>query len=60
MAAAVVGTSKQRSLAPKEHGAYAQLGLPLLAALLMGRPTLLSALLVVGFACALLAHEPAP
>lgn len=59
MAAAVVGTSKQRSLAPKEHGAYAQLGLPLLAALLMGRPTLVSALLVVGFACALLAHEPA-
>ncbi|MBL8719105.1 MAG: YwiC-like family protein [Myxococcales bacterium] len=59
MAAAVVRTSKQRSLAPKEHGAYAQLGLPLLAALLMGRPTLLSALLVVGFACALLAHEPA-
>ncbi len=59
MAPAVVGSSKQRSLAPKEHGAYAQLGLPLLTALLMGRPTLVSGLLVAGFACALLAHEPA-
>lgn len=58
MAAAAVA-ARPRSLAPKEHGAYPQLALPALAALLMGRPTLVSALLVAGFSCALFAHEPA-
>lgn len=58
MAAAAVA-ARPRSLAPKEHGAYPQLALPAVAALLMGRPTLVSGLLVAGFGCALFAHEPA-
>ncbi len=49
---------RPRSLVPKEHGAYAQLGLPLLTGLLMGRPGLISMLLTTGFLAALLAHEP--
>ena len=47
-----------RSLAPKEHGAYGQLALPMLAALGAGRPGLV-ALLVSASAWALFfAHEP--
>lgn len=43
---------------PREHGAYGQLGLPLVAALAMGRPTIASALLAAGAVIAFLAHEP--
>lgn len=49
---------KDRTLWPKEHGAYGQLALPLIAALALGRPTLASGLLVVGAAAAFVAHEP--
>lgn len=48
-----------RSLAPKEHGAYGQLGLPLVAALAMGRPSLAAAGLTAAALAAFLAHEPA-
>jgi hypothetical protein len=50
--------STPRSLAPKEHGAYAQLALPLLAALASGKPTLASVLLVVASFAVFAAHEP--
>jgi hypothetical protein len=48
-----------RSLAPREHGAYGQLGLPLCAALAMGRPTAASVGITVAAVAAFLAHEPA-
>ncbi|MEE8523010.1 MAG: YwiC-like family protein [Thermoanaerobaculia bacterium] len=48
----------RRSLVPHEHGAYAELGIPLLSALALGRPTaamyLLAATAVTGF----FAYEP--
>lgn len=50
---------KKRSLAPKEHGAYAQLALPALAALAGGRPRGAAALLVIATAATFVAHEPA-
>jgi hypothetical protein len=43
---------------PREHGAYGQLGLPLVAALALGSPTLTSGLLVTGAVAAFVAHEP--
>lgn len=49
---------KDRTLWPKEHGAYGQLALPVVAALALGRPTLASILLVIGAAAAFVAHEP--
>jgi hypothetical protein len=48
-----------RSLTPKEHGAYGQLGLPLLTALGMGRPSVAAACLTAAAVAAFLAHEPA-
>jgi len=51
-------SSRSRSLAPREHGAYAQLGVPLAAAYAGGRPggaaLLFGLVAVAGF----LAHEP--
>ncbi len=47
-----------RSLAPREHGAYGQLALPLVAALGMGRPSVSAALMTVGAVAVFLAHEP--
>lgn len=47
-----------RSLAPREHGAYGQLGLPLVAALAMGSPSLASVLLASASVAAFVAHEP--
>jgi YwiC-like protein len=47
-----------RSLAPKEHGAYGQLALPLLAALLQAWPTVAGLLLALSFSLAFTAHEP--
>ncbi|AUX20979.1 hypothetical protein SOCEGT47_014570 [Sorangium cellulosum] len=48
-----------RSLAPREHGAYGQLGLPLCAALAMGRPGLGACALALASVAAFLGHEPA-
>lgn len=47
-----------RSLWPREHGAYAQLGAPLLASLLLGEPTAPAIALAVGACLAFLANEP--
>ncbi|MGZ3421913.1 MAG: YwiC-like family protein [Polyangiales bacterium] len=47
-----------RSLAPKEHGAYAQLGLPVVAALASGRPTIAAFLLAIAAVAVFVAHEP--
>lgn len=47
-----------RSLAPREHGAYGQLGLPLVAALGMGRPTGSAVCFAVASVALFLAHEP--
>lgn len=46
-----------RSLLPKEHGAYGQLGLPLVTAIALGRPTLSAVALAVAFVAAFIAHE---
>jgi hypothetical protein len=51
--------ARPRSLLPREHGAYGQLALPLVAALAMGSPTAASAMLVVAATAAFAAHEPA-
>lgn len=47
-----------RSLAPKEHGAYGQLALPLLAALASVRPTLAAVAFALAAGLAFAAHEP--
>ncbi len=47
-----------RSLWPREHGAYAQLGAPLLAALLVGAPTRPAIALGAAACLAFLANEP--
>ncbi|MEM1030924.1 MAG: YwiC-like family protein [Myxococcota bacterium] len=49
---------KKRSLRPKEHGAYGQIGLPLAAALLAGRPSLAGGLLSLGAGLAFASYEP--
>jgi hypothetical protein len=46
-----------RSLIPREHGAYAQLALPLAAVLAAARPSFTSALLCTAAALAFTAHE---
>ncbi len=62
MAATVASPEKRapkpRSLAPKEHGAYAQLALPLVTALAGGSPRASSLLLVVTTSAVFAAHEP--
>jgi len=50
--------SSQRSLLPREHGAYAELLFPLVTALFLGRPTLAGVLLALGIVAAFLLHEP--
>lgn len=50
--------AKRRSLLPREHGAYAQLAAPILAALVVRRPGLPSAMLAVAAVAAFLANEP--
>lgn len=47
-----------RKLLPREHGSYAMLSVPLIAALAGGRPTLGSVALVLLAFTAFLAHEP--
>lgn len=51
-------SSPARSLAPKEHGAYGQLALPLAAALVGGRPGIAALCLGAAGVAAFLAHEP--
>jgi hypothetical protein len=51
-------SSRQRSLWPREHGAYAQLAAPLLTALVIVRPTVAAGLLAIAACCAFLANEP--
>ncbi len=46
------------SLLPREHGAYAQLGFPLLTALALGDLGLAPVLLLVGIFAVFLVHEP--
>lgn len=52
------GSPRPRSLAPREHGAYAQLALPMLAALGAGRPGVLAMFLSLSAWALFLAHEP--
>lgn len=47
-----------RSLWPKEHGAYGQLGVPLLAALLLARPSWASLFFALSSVFLFLLHEP--
>jgi len=51
--------SSERSLWPKEHGAYGQLVLPMLVALISGRFSLAALLYAGASICAFLGHEPA-
>lgn len=48
-----------RSLAPKEHGAYGQLFVPIVAALAMGRPTVGAFGIAIAATAVFFAHEPA-
>ncbi len=57
-AAPPLARPRPRSLAPKEHGAYGQLGLPMLAALASGRPGVAALLLACGAWAFFLANEP--
>ncbi|MFO0587061.1 MAG: YwiC-like family protein [Polyangiaceae bacterium] len=51
-------TAGPRSLAPREHGAYGQLFVPLAAALAMGRPTVGALGLGIAGSAVFFAHEP--
>jgi len=46
------------SLLPREHGAYAAVAFPLITALLLGGPTAVQLLWIVGCVAVFLAHEP--
>ncbi|MBS2018902.1 MAG: YwiC-like family protein [Deltaproteobacteria bacterium] len=47
-----------RGLWPKEHGAYGQLGLPIVTSLATGTPTVASVLFAAAAVAAFVAHEP--
>lgn len=47
-----------RSLTPREHGAWGQLGVPLCTALALARPTLAAVALAAASVLVFLAHEP--
>jgi hypothetical protein len=49
---------KPRSLWPREHGAYAQLGAPLATALALAVPTPAAVVIAVAATCAFFANEP--
>lgn len=59
MELAVTDRPRLRSLLPKEHGAYAELAVPMLAALTAGAPGTSALLLATGAWAFFLAHEPA-
>jgi hypothetical protein len=50
---------RARSLAPREHGVYGQLAVPMAAALASGRPGPVALLLAASAGGFFLAHEPA-
>ena len=50
---------RSRSLLPREHGAYGQLGVPLAVALASGRPGLSAIALAIATIGGFLSHEPA-
>lgn len=56
--APLAASAPARSLAPREHGAYGQLGLPLVAGLALGRPGIAAFGLTIAWVAAFLAHEP--
>jgi MFS family permease len=57
-AAATAERTRPRSLAPREHGAYGQLGAPLVTALAIGRPGVVAIALAAAAVAVFLAHEP--
>jgi hypothetical protein len=59
MEIAATDRPRLRSLLPKEHGAYAELAVPMLAALTAGTPGTSALLLATGAWAFFLAHEPA-
>jgi len=59
MESPVAELPRHRSLAPREHGAYGQLAVPMLAALAGGRPGPAPLLLAVAAWALFFAHEPA-
>jgi hypothetical protein len=50
--------ARHRSLLPREHGAWGQLAMPLVSALVLGGPAPAALLLAVATGLAFLAHEP--
>ena len=58
MTQARAAAATNRSLAPREHGAYGQLFAPMLASLLATRITFTSLAFAVAGVCAFYAHEP--
>lgn len=55
---ASAGGAPARSLAPREHGAYGQLGVPLVCGLALGRANVPGVCLAFAAVAAFLAHEP--
>lgn len=51
-------SARRRLLLPREHGAYAEIGFPLLTVLLLGVPGLDALLLSMAVVCTFLLHEP--
>jgi hypothetical protein len=51
-------SARPRPMAPKEHGAWGQLGFPLVVALGLGRPSLTAIGLVLAAVGTFMAHEP--
>lgn len=58
MEATPTRVAKPRSLAPKEHGAYGQLFMPMAVALLASRVNLVSVSLALAISAVFFAHEP--
>jgi hypothetical protein len=58
MSTAEAPANRPRSLKPQEHGAWGQLAMPLLSALLLARPTPAALLLTLATVLGFLAHEP--
>jgi hypothetical protein len=56
-AAPLAKVRKLRLLVPKEHGAYFQLALPLITAVVMGRPTTSAVLFALSATASFLCHE---
>lgn len=50
--------ARQSALLPREHGAYAELGFPLITGLALGRPTVATLGFAIAALASFLAHEP--